>query len=147
MRHRNRYLIATGILFFCSIAAQAADLSIEVSDFRNHQGNLMVAVFDSPAAYDALSTDRAYALYTVKVQRDSARLTIHNVPEGRYAISLFHDENSISDLDTNMLGIPTEGYGISNARHKYGRPQFDTAAVIVQRGTRHISVTMQYLGG
>jgi len=33
---------------------------------------------------------------------------------GKYAVSVFHDENSNGKLDTNFLGIPREGVGASN---------------------------------
>jgi uncharacterized protein (DUF2141 family) len=33
---------------------------------------------------------------------------------GRYAVRVMHDENGNRKLDTNFVGIPTEGYGFSN---------------------------------
>ena len=33
------------------------------------------------------------------------------LPEGEYAISLFHDENENKELDTNFIGIPKEAFG------------------------------------
>lgn len=57
-----------------------------------------------------------------------------NVPFGTYAIKLFHDANDNDQLDTNLLGIPAEAYGVSNdARGMFGLPAFADAA-FVHRG-------------
>jgi uncharacterized protein (DUF2141 family) len=37
-------------------------------------------------------------------------LSFHIKP-GKYAIAVIHDENCNGKLDTNMFGIPKEGYG------------------------------------
>jgi uncharacterized protein (DUF2141 family) len=34
-----------------------------------------------------------------------------DIKPGKYAIAVIHDENCNGELDTNMFGIPTEGYG------------------------------------
>jgi uncharacterized protein (DUF2141 family) len=54
----------------------------------------------------------------MKVQRPAwlaipARCDFGDIPPGTYAIAVIHDENSHGKLDTNRLGVPTEGYGFS----------------------------------
>jgi uncharacterized protein (DUF2141 family) len=34
-----------------------------------------------------------------------------DIKPGNYAIAVIHDENRNGELDTNMFGIPKEGYG------------------------------------
>jgi uncharacterized protein (DUF2141 family) len=51
------------------------------------------------------------------------------VASERYAVSVFHDENSNGKLDRNLLGIPREGVGASNnAVGHFGPLKFDDAA-------------------
>ena len=42
------------------------------------------------------------------------RFVVQDLAPGRYALSAFHDENDNGELDTNLLGIPSEGYGFGN---------------------------------
>ena len=47
------------------------------------------------------------------------------LPAGKFAVAVFHDENGNDTLDTNLLGIPKEGYAFSeNARGFAGPPSF-----------------------
>jgi uncharacterized protein (DUF2141 family) len=41
-----------------------------------------------------------------------------DLPAGTYAISIFHDAKDDGVLNTNVLGMPREGYGFSN-NHTY----------------------------
>ena len=58
------------------------------------------------------------------------------VPAGTYAVSVHHDANANSRMDTNILGIPKEGYGVSNnARPRFSAPKFGAASVVVSTDT------------
>ncbi len=63
-------------------------------------------------------------------------LIYRDLPAGRYALSLFHDENGNGKLDSNVAGIPIERYGFSrDARGRMGAPDFDAAAIELQGDT------------
>ena len=52
--------------------------------------------------------------------------TFPELPPGAYAITCFHDINGNGELDTNLFGIPTEPYGVSNnVRPKFRAPRWD----------------------
>jgi len=52
--------------------------------------------------------------------------SIKNLKAGKYAVRYFHDENINGNLDTNLVGIPTEGYGFSNnVTGTFGPPAFE----------------------
>jgi uncharacterized protein (DUF2141 family) len=54
--------------------------------------------------------------------------SVSNV-QNTYALAVIHDEDSNGKLNTNWLGIPTEGYGFSNdARALLGPPTFSAAS-------------------
>jgi uncharacterized protein (DUF2141 family) len=62
------------------------------------------------------------------IRNRRAVCVFRNVRPGVYAISAFHDENRNKELDTNFLGIPTEGWCTSrNAKGFLGPPKFDDA--------------------
>ena len=50
------------------------------------------------------------------------------LPQGRYAIGVFHDANRNNRLDTGLFGIPKEQFGFSNgASGRFGPPSFADA--------------------
>jgi uncharacterized protein (DUF2141 family) len=59
-------------------------------------------------------------------------LLFGDLAAGEYAVMLFHDENGNQKMDSNLLGIPTEGYGFSNeAKGRFGPPKFSEMKVII----------------
>ena len=61
-----------------------------------------------------------------------ASLSRHQLPPGRYAAIVIHDEDDNGRLDTNPMGVPGEGYGVSNdARGFLSAPSFEPAAIAV----------------
>jgi len=70
------------------------------------------------------------------------------MPQGDYAISLFHDENANGKLDTVMM-IPKEGFGFSrDARVVFGPPRFAAAAFRVGSAPLSQHIRLRYfLGG
>jgi uncharacterized protein (DUF2141 family) len=72
--------------------------------------------------------------------------SFREIAPGRYAVSVYHDENSNGKLDTNFLGIPREGVGASNnARGHMGSPKFDAAAFPFAGGRLNLTITINYL--
>ncbi|MEE4660859.1 MAG: DUF2141 domain-containing protein [Halieaceae bacterium] len=118
----------------CAFPASAADIEITVNNITEITGMLYWAVYDSAENYRAQSGPVMSARN--RVSASTLSLTLHNMPAGRYAVRLFHDANGNGDLDSNALGIPTEGYGFSNNAGKFGPASFEDAAVDVQGDTR-----------
>jgi len=58
-------------------------------------------------------------------------LHINDLPEGQYALAIYHDENGNDELDTNWLGIPKEPIGFSNSKMRtFGPPGFEDCAFL-----------------
>ena len=76
--------------------------------------------------------------------RDNETILSFEVPPGVYAVAVYHDANSNGKLDANFLGIPKEGYGVSNdVRPRFRPPRFSEARVMVTRDTTLV-VHMSY---
>jgi uncharacterized protein (DUF2141 family) len=57
-----------------------------------------------------------------------ASFEFSDIKPGKYAIAVIHDENCNGKLDTNMFGIPKEGYGFSSgAEVTMSAPSFSDA--------------------
>lgn len=104
----------------------AADLTISVTNLSEPTGELRWVLFDSEEAYK--SGEQPVMSARNRVDGDSMKITVHNLPSGSYAVRLFHDANNNGELDSNMVGLPTEGYGFSNNAGRFGPPSFEDAA-------------------
>lgn len=133
-------------LLLCSFGVSAGDLTIDIRDVRGTKGKLQVAVFDREEAYRASDYEQAYALFTLSINTGSNGVTLHGLPRGEYAISLFHDENSNDEMEIGLTGMPQEGYGTSNAIDKYDEPSFAEAGVSVEDKHKTVQVQIYYMG-
>ncbi len=114
-------------LALAAAPANAYDLTVHVLDAKSTQGTVSGAVYRDDRAW--LKPDGAIGGERVP-SAPNATLVYRNLPAGRYAVSLFHDENGNGKLDTNPAGIPLERYGFSrDARGRMGPPSFEDAAI------------------
>jgi uncharacterized protein (DUF2141 family) len=122
--------------------ARAADLDLSITNLRDGQGRVMIAVFSSAQTF--LKSDQQVAAVVLPANGAKVRVVL-DLPSGRYAVSAFHDANANGKLDSNMAGMPIEGYGFSrDARGDLGPPPFEAAAFdLVAGGTRQ-SLTLGY---
>ena len=60
-------------------------------------------------------------------------------------VPLYNDENMNGKLDTNWLGIPTEGYGFSNdAKGMLGPPSFSAASFPYGGQDMELTISLHY---
>ncbi len=124
---------------------QASLIHVEIDGLRNDKGQIMCALFSSAADFPKKG-DNAIAHAKSSISQGRAICEFSGVAPGRYAVSVFHDENSNGKMDTNFVGIPREGVGASNnARGHLGPPKFDDAAFRYPGGRLDLAVTIAYL--
>ncbi len=123
---------ATATFLACTLftpVPSAAELTITVTEIEQAEGHLMIALFDSETSYDE-GSDAAKGL-RVPVDGMEVSVTVEDLPAGQYAIKMYHDANDNGSMDQNAVGIPTERYGFSSNKGRFGPPPFDVAAVKV----------------
>jgi uncharacterized protein (DUF2141 family) len=135
-----RRTLACLTLTAAALSAQAADVTIDITGIEATEGMIHWALFDSADSYAGDGSPVIAAQSRVTGEAVSA--TVHGLPEGRYAVRLFHDSNGNGELDRNMLGIPREAYGFSNDAGSRGPASFDDAAVVVE-GDARIAVQLR----
>lgn len=128
----------------CAAVAPSADVSVDVTGLRSQKGQILACLTANPRAFPDCSKDPQARKLTVPVA-GLGHLDFGPVPQGRYAISLIHDENSNGRLDT-ALAIPREGYGFSrDAPVRMGPPRFDKAAFDLGTSPIRMDIRMRYL--
>jgi uncharacterized protein (DUF2141 family) len=141
----SRLFIAA--LFFPGVAC-AGELTIEVRGLRDEAGFLRIAVYG--AEEDFLNPARMLAgvmlnLRVIEKQYGTVTVTLGAVRPGRYAVSTYHDENGDGQLDTNVLGIPTEVHAFSRAaKGRFGPPSFADASFPVGDEPVRERLTIEY---
>ena len=113
----------------------SGELIVTITDIREAQGSLMAAVVDSDAAWN----NQAKPVSAQKVAATKGEMTLKfaDLPAGKYAVQVMHDENGNNQLDANFLGIPSEGYGFSNNPNVMRRAHFSEAVPIRCFRRRH----------
>jgi uncharacterized protein (DUF2141 family) len=121
----------------------AAALTVHFIGLKTSQGAVMVALYNSEAAYENSGTASDAATRTVKlaIQDGVAVTTLADLPPGQYAIKAFHDLNGDAKLNTNLFGIPTEPVGFSNdAPVHMHAPSWRETVFVVHAGDNAISI-------
>ena len=81
----------------------------------------------------------------IKVRHTQARCDFEDIPPGKYALAVIHDENMNGKLETTGLGIPTEGYGFSNdVKGLFGAPAFSAASFAYDGRHLDLTISLQY---
>ena len=110
-------------------------LTVQIAGVASDTGQILVAVYDKAEGF----LKKGYAIkgFRTKAVAGVTELEINDLPEGRYALAIYHDENSNNELDTNWLGIPKEPIGFSNSKMKaFGPPGFKECAFTFNSDTQ-----------
>ena len=107
-------------------------LSVEVQGVKSSLGNINVAVYNRSHGF--LEFEKVFKIDRIATQEATTNFKIMDLPNGEYAVAIFHDENGNDKLDTNWLGIPKESVAFSNAKIKtFGPPSYKECAFNLNR--------------
>lgn len=142
----NGRLLAVAVLAGAvTVPSLAADLAIEVHGIRSDDGRLYVAVHPPESQATFPEGTGLIAAIQQRAHTGVLRFVLRDLPPGRYAVNAYHDENGNGELDTNFVGIPSEGYGFANdPSTSFGPADFDAAAVDVGDAAAVAAMTLRY---
>jgi len=136
-------LILLFTVFGLILNAQTAELTIVVTDIELiKDSKIMVAVYNSEETF--FDSEKVYRVLEVPVDSSAVVFTLSNMPEGVYAITMFHDEDNDDEMDRKWYGPPKEGYAFSNNFTSNIRPaRFDDASFELT-GDKTMEIRMVY---
>lgn len=106
-------------------------IEVSISGFDSNNGNAMIAVYDSEENF----LKKPLIGKILKIENKEAKVTFSDVPDGLYAISVFHDEDDNGKLNMVMGFYPSEATGTSNnAPANFGPPKWKKAKFEVTNG-------------
>lgn len=104
-------------------------LTVEVSGLRNNKGEVQFSLYNKDGTIPDKKQNQYFLKKRMEIKNGRATVSFENLPKGRYAISVFHDENNNGKIDKGML-TPKEGVGLSNFKtiNLFNLPNFKTAS-------------------
>ena len=121
-----------------------ASVSVTATQLQSAKGKVYFYLYDSEKGFPT-KPDLAKRSASAGIVGSEAKAVFDNVPAGTYAVSVYHDEDGDGELDTNFLGIPSEGVGVSrNAKGSFGPPSFADASFAVQSSPVQMKIRIKY---
>jgi len=120
------------------------DLEVKLTGLKTTKGSVLYLVFSSEEGFPG---DSKKSVRSGKIDALEAKdgFSIKDLVPGTYAITVTHDKNNNGKLDTNMVGIPKEGFGFSNnPKITVRAPSFDKCKFDSEE-LKEISVKMNHL--
>ena len=112
------------LIFFAAKLAAQHEISVNVLNVPSSDGKISVALYNKDDSF--LKFEEVYASASSMAKTGQTQVLLKDIPNGNYAIALFHDRNGNNKLDTNWMGIPKEKVAFSNAKMKlFGPPSFE----------------------
>jgi uncharacterized protein (DUF2141 family) len=116
-----------------------AEITVPISTVRNGKGMVFVALYERG---NWLQPGQYLAAQRVKAERGTVYARFKNIPRGNYGVAVFHDENANNRVDTNLLGLPAEGYGFSRVSPRR-KPKWEEISVSAQP-TAYAPIRLRY---
>jgi uncharacterized protein (DUF2141 family) len=109
-------------------------LELKVTGVTSSEGNIAAALYTDSDSF--LEFDKVFKSEAQKAYKGTTVMFFSGLPEGEYAVAIFHDSNGNGKLDTNWLGIPKEKVAFSKAKMKtFGPPNFGECAFTLDKDT------------
>jgi uncharacterized protein (DUF2141 family) len=87
---------------------------------------------------------KALKSLSLQPKNNGGELILTDLPAGKYAVSVIHDEDNNSKLTTNAVGYPTEKFGFSNNPKVYfSPPSFEKASFELGAGSKQIEIQLR----
>ena len=142
LQARNRrpqtstYLLCGTLLVLAGLLAAAegdpVDLEVTLEGVHSADGQVLVALHRRAPGVDFPSDEGVVARKRLPADTEPVVVRFRDLAPGDYAVAAIHDADDDGELNANVLGMPTEGYGFSNgARGLMGPPSFEAAAVTI----------------
>ncbi|MBD0778398.1 DUF2141 domain-containing protein [Maribacter sp. ANRC-HE7] len=123
------FIFLTVISFDYPIQKKRNTLIIKVEELRNSRGVVQFTLYNKEGSIPDTKFKAYYKMGKSKINNSSSTKIFTDLPKGRYAINVLHDENENGKIDKGLI-LPTEGIGFSNYTSigLSNRPNFSQAS-------------------
>lgn len=150
MKHFFNLFIGLLMLFPTGSFIHAEDnkgisLTVCVNELRNSNGIVLFALYNREDAFPDEHYKKYYKILRGKIVNHSSIVIFENLPSGKYAVNILHDENNDGKIQKKFI-LPVEGIGFSNYlsigfsnRLTFSKAAFDL------KGDKKINIKILYL--
>jgi len=141
------FLLLLGLLLMAgSLFAQQAELIVDVHSLRDNKGTVRAWVFATKKGFPNKG-ETALTHADARITNGRTQLRFQGLEVGKsYAVSIIHDANDNKVLDSNWMGIPSEGFGCSrDAPARMGPPDYEDALFRFESAGQQIKIKMRYM--
>lgn len=135
-------LLLAALLLMTQASFAQGKIEVVVKNIQENKGTVRVALFNNDKDF----LKKPLEGKSMKVTGNELRFVFDNLKPGDYAVSILHDENDNGEMDSNLVGMPKEGFAFgNNAMGTFGPPAFKDAKVTVSDQPVVQIIKMKYL--
>ena len=139
------FALSLTLYSFAKPNAKTLSLTIEVKNLRSEKGVVQFALYNKDGSIPDEDYENYYKIVKGEIVNGSSTITFKNIPSGKYAVNILHDENKNGKIDKGFI-LPIEGIGFSNFRSigLTNRPNFSKASFELKEN-KTINVKVIYM--
>ena len=124
----------TFLILLCALDLFAYNLTVIVTGLKNGNGEVQISLYNKEGSIPDKKLKKYYRTKRVKIDSKKVKTVFFNLPKGRYAVSVFHDENGNRKIDEGFF-MPKEGVGVSNFQNVglFHLPNFQRTSFLLDR--------------
>lgn len=120
-------------------AQETATLTVTLRQVVAKPSTLRVGIYDE-AGYKG----QPFANQVADAVSPETTVTFQNLKPGRVAVKVLQDMDGDGEMDTTLIGVPDEPFGLSNdIEPLMSEPGFDETGFDLKPGANAIAITMQ----
>lgn len=130
----NLTLVSFKIFVFTTFF-MTMNVTLEITGFDNDKGKAFVEIIDDKG--------KIVSQLVLPINQKKIVKSIELPSSGKFGVKVFHDENNNQKMDKNLVGYPTEKWGVSNgARPSFRAPKTEEILVTLKAGDK-IKITVE----
>ena len=139
------FALSLTLYSFTKPNAETFSLIIDVKNLRNEKGVVQFALYNKDGSIPDEDYENYYKIVKGEIVNGSSTITLKNIPSGKYAVNILHDENKNGKIDKGFI-LPIEGIGFSNFQSigLTNRPNFSRASFELKEN-KTINVKVIYM--
>ena len=88
-------------------------LTVKVNELQNSKGVVQFTLYNKDGTIPDEKFKKYYKQQIGSIRQNSSSITFKDLPMGKYAVNILHDENKNGKIDKGWV-LPIEGIGFSN---------------------------------
>ncbi len=140
----KRTILILTMLLLSLGANERFNLIVDVQGLKNQKGVVLVNLYNKEGTIPDKNFTKYFKKEIAPITGSSVKVTFKNLPKGRYAVGVLHDENGDGKVEKGFM-LPKEGVGFSNfdSISPFNKPNFKKASFMLDKD-KSIKVKMIY---